>query len=300
MNVMMMSSRLPTRRLEMRRTPVWRASDSSIPDRCITSMPASVPIELDDWVVVETSRGREAARVVIAPSNIAISQISGDLKPVIRVLTSKDIEKMERLRKESAQAVRTFSAKIREHRLHMKPISAEYNFDGTAVTLNFSAPERVDFRELAREMAGILKCRVDLRQVGPRDEARLLGGVGKCGRTLCCATWLPMFPEINMGMAKTQDLALNPGKVSGVCGRLLCCLSYENEQYKQMKAVMPRLGQPVTTPRGEGTVVALQILKDLVTVRLHDDQTDAQFTAVELGLEAPASRRSRPQQQPRR
>ena len=258
----------------------------------------SLQVQSDDWVVVETSRGKEAARVVIAPSNVALSQISGELKPVIRVLNSQDIENMERLRKESAQAVRTFSARIREHRLRMKPISADYNFDGTSVTLNFSAPERVDFRELARDLAGVLKCRVDLRQVGPRDEARLLGGVGKCGRTLCCATWLPMFPEINMGMAKTQDLALNPGKVSGVCGRLLCCLSYENEQYKQMKTVMPKLGQPVSTPRGEGTVVALQILKDLVTVRLDSEQADAQFTAVELGFEAPASRLIRPQQQP--
>jgi cell fate regulator YaaT (PSP1 superfamily) len=257
----------------------------------------SLPVQVDDWVVVETSRGKEAARVVIAPSNVALSQISGELKPVLRVLDRQDIEKMERLRKESAQAVRTFSAKIREHRLNMKPISAEYNFDGSSVTLSFSAPERVDFRDLARDMAGILKCRVDLRQVGPRDEARLLGGVGKCGRTLCCATWLPMFPEINMGMAKTQDLALNPGKVSGVCGRLLCCLSYENEQYKQMKAVMPKLGQKVTTSRGDGTVIALQILKDLVTVRLDSEQADAEFTAAELGFEAAGSRRNRPQQQ---
>jgi len=257
----------------------------------------SLHVRIDDWVVVETSRGNEAARVVIAPSNVALSQISGELKPVIRILNSHDIEKMERLRKESAQAVRAFSAKIREHRLRMKPISAEYNFDGTSVTLNFSAPDRVDFRELARELAGILKCRVDLRQVGPRDEARLLGGVGKCGRTLCCATWLTMFPEINMGMAKTQDLALNPGKVSGVCGRLLCCLSYENDQYKQMKAVMPKLGQPVSTPRGAGMVVALQILKDIVTVRLDGEQADSQFTAVELGFEASEPQRSRPQQQ---
>jgi cell fate regulator YaaT (PSP1 superfamily) len=252
-----------------------------------------VDLSLNDWVVVETSRGKEAARVVIAPSQVALSKIQGELKPVLRVMNQRDIETMDRMRRESAHAVRTFSAKIRELRLPMKPISAEYTFDGASVTLSFSAPERVDFRELAREMAGALRCRVELRQVGPRDEARLLGGVGKCGRTLCCATWLPMFPEINMGMAKTQDLALNPGKVSGVCGRLLCCLSYENEQYRQMKAIMPKLGQKVTTARGEGTVIALQILKDLVTVRLDEDQTDAQFTAVELGFEAPGVKKPR-------
>jgi cell fate regulator YaaT (PSP1 superfamily) len=250
-------------------------------------------VEVDDWVVVETNRGREAARVVIAPSNIALSQISGELKPILRVLEAHDLAHMEQLRSESARAVRIFRDKIREHHLPMKPISAEYNFDGSQVTLHFSAPERVDFRELARDLASELHCRVELRQVGARDEARLLGGVGRCGRTLCCSTWLPMFPEINMGMAKSQDLSLNPSKVSGVCGRLLCCLSYENEQYKQMKAIMPKLGQRVETPGGTATVIALQILKDLVTVRLDADGTETQFTAVDLGFESPTSKKPR-------
>ncbi|CAN5638271.1 hypothetical protein BH23CHL5_BH23CHL5_14780 [soil metagenome] len=251
-------------------------------------------LQLNDWILVETQRGREAAKVVIAPSQVAKSQISGELRPIIRVLSEDDVRTMNRMRRESATAVRTFSAKIREHRLRMKPISAEYNFDGTELALSFSAPERVDFRELARDLAASMKCRVELRQVGQRDEARLLGGVGKCGRTLCCATWLPMFPEINMGLAKTQDLSLNPGKVSGVCGRLLCCLSYENEQYKQMKAVMPKLGQIVPTPRGDGMVVAMQILKDLVTVRLPDEGADAVFPAEELGFGSGQSRQTKP------
>jgi cell fate regulator YaaT (PSP1 superfamily) len=254
---------------------------------------SDLEVEVDDWVVVETNRGREAARVVIAPSNIALSQISGELKPVLRVLEPHDVTRMEQLRGESARAVRVFRDKIRDHHLPMKPIRAEYNFDGSQVTLHFSAPERVDFRELARDLASDLHCRVELRQVGARDEARLLGGVGRCGRTLCCSTWLPMFPEINMGMAKSQDLSLNPSKVSGVCGRLLCCLSYENEQYKQMKAIMPKLGQRVETPGGSATVIALQILKDLVTVRLDADGTETQFTAVELGFEAPGSKKPR-------
>jgi len=258
----------------------------------------STALQLDDWVIVETSRGSEAAKVVIAPSNVALSQINGELKPITRVMDATDIATMERMRRESATAVRTFSARIRHHKLPMKPISAEYSFDGASVVLNFTSADRIDFRELARDMAGQLRCRVELRQVGPRDEARLLGGVGKCGRTLCCATWLPMFPEVNMGMAKSQDLSLNPGKVSGVCGRLLCCLSYENEQYRQMKAVMPKLGQSVQTPRGEGTVFSLQILKDLVTVRLAAEGADAQFTAAELGFEAPGSRKPRIVQAP--
>jgi cell fate regulator YaaT (PSP1 superfamily) len=202
-------------------------------------------------------------------------------------MNDDDVRKMDRLKRDASTAVKTFGAKIRERGLPMKPISAEYNFDGSQLVLNFSASDRIDFRELAKELSGVFRCRVELRQVGPRDEARLLGGLGRCGRTLCCSSWLPVFPEISMNMAKTQDLPLNPGKVSGVCGRLLCCLSYENEQYKQMKAVMPRLGQPIETPGGPGMVVSMQILKELVTVRLAADNTDATFTSVELGFRKP-------------
>jgi cell fate regulator YaaT (PSP1 superfamily) len=141
--------------------------------------------------------------------------------------------------------------------------------------------------DLANDLADELQCRVEMRQVGPRDEARLLGGLGRCGRTLCCSSWLPVFPEISMNMAKTQDLPLNPSKVSGVCGRLLCCLSYENEQYRQMKAMLPRLGQAIETPGGSGVVISLHLLKELVTVRLDDEAGEATFRSDELGLQAP-------------
>jgi cell fate regulator YaaT (PSP1 superfamily) len=176
--------------------------------------------------------------------------------------------------------------------LGIKPISADFGFDGSTVTLNFSVPERERapepgvLRDLARETASALGCRVELRQVGPRDEARLLGGLGRCGRTLCCSSWLPVFPEISMSMAKNQDLPLNPSKVSGVCGRLLCCLSYENDQYRQMKAVMPKLGQVLETPGGIGQVVSMQLLKELVTVRLQEENVEATFRCDELGLGA--------------
>lgn len=246
--------------------------------------PARNGLETGDWIVVETSRGQEAARVVIAPHQVAASQLKGELKPIVRKMSERDIRRMESLRKETATAIRTFSSEIRARRLPMKPISAEYNFDGTQLTLNFSSADRVDFRELARDLNQKMKCRIELRQVSARDEARLLGGLGRCGRTLCCSTWLPMFPEITMGMAKTQDLSLNPSKVSGVCGRLLCCLSYENEQYRQMKAVMPKLGQKTETPRGMGTVVSLQLLKGLVTILLDADNTEETFAARELGF----------------
>jgi cell fate regulator YaaT (PSP1 superfamily) len=202
--------------------------------------PRHHPLDVGDWVVVETSRGKEAGRVVLAPHQVRQNMLEGDLKPILRKLDERDVEKMQRLKRESSTAVKAFGAKARERGLPMKPISAEYNFDGSHLTLNFTSPDRVDFRDLAKELAGVFRCRIELRQVGPRDEARLLGGLGRCGRTLCCSSWLPIYPEISMNMAKTQDLPLNPGKVSGVCGRLLCCLSYENEQYRQMKAVMPR------------------------------------------------------------
>ena len=250
--------------------------------------PGDHGLQVGDWVVVETSRGREAGRVIIAPHQVRLDQLQGDLKPVIRRLDDADVQRMDDLKRQAGSAVKTFGAKIRERRLPMKPISAEYNFDGTQLILNFSAPERVDFRELARELGATFHCRVELHQVGPRDEARLLGGLGRCGRTLCCASWLPVYPEISMNMAKTQDLPLNPAKVSGVCGRLLCCLSYENDQYRQMKAIMPRLGQAIETPAGPGLVISMQILKELVTVRLEADNSEVVFSSEDLGLRAPS------------
>ena len=246
-------------------------------------------LAIGDWCVAETTRGKEAGRVVLAPHQIRLSQLKGELKPIVRRLEDRDVEKMNRLKREAADAVKIFGQKIREMGLPMKPISAEYSFDGSHLTLNFSAPDRVDFRELARELASSFRCRIELRQVGARDEARLLGGLGRCGRTLCCASWLPIFPEVSMGMAKTQDLPLNPQKVSGVCGRLLCCLSYENEQYRQMKAVMPRLGQLIETPGGPGMVIAMQVIREAVTIRFESDGTEATFTVEELGLRQPSS-----------
>lgn len=244
--------------------------------------PGSASVQTGDWVAVETSRGREAARVILAPQQVRMATLDGELKPIVRVLDDDDIARMQQFRNSAAAAVKLFGRKVRERNLPMKPISAEYSFDGSHLTLNYSSPDRVDFRDLAKDLSDTFRCRVELRQIGPRDEARLLGGLGRCGRTLCCSSWLPVYPEISMNLAKTQDLPLNPGKVSGVCGRLLCCLSYENEQYKQMRAVMPRLGQIVETPIGPAMVVAMQILKETVTVRAQVDNADHQFQASEL------------------
>jgi cell fate regulator YaaT (PSP1 superfamily) len=208
------------------------------------------------------------AQVVIAPQQVIASTLDGELRPIIRVATDDDLRMAEEKRGEQGAALRVFAAKIRDHGLPMKPISAEYAFDGSRLTLNFSANGRVDFRELVRDLARHFGCRIELRQIGPRDEARLLGGLGRCGRPLCCSTWLPQFADVSMTMAKTQDLSLNPDKVSGVCGKLLCCLSYENSQYAESRTRLPRLGQEVITEQGPGYVHALQILKETVTIRL--------------------------------
>src|SRR5215208_13073 len=252
--------------------------------------PVQDDLAVGDWVVVPTGRGEEASRVVLAPHQVRKAQLQGDLGSVTRRLNDDDVRRMETHRRRGPEAIKTFGEVARARQLGIKMIAADYGFDGSTVTLNYSVPDRERtpepglLRDLAREAANALSCRVELRQVGPRDEARLLGGLGRCGRTLCCSSWLPVFPEISMSMAKNQDLPLNPAKVSGVCGRLLCCLSYENDQYRQMKAVMPKLGQAIETPGGVGQVVSIQLLKELVTVRLEGDNVEATFRSDELEL----------------
>jgi cell fate regulator YaaT (PSP1 superfamily) len=250
-------------------------------------------LAVGDWVVVPTGRGHEAGQVVIARHQVRRALLNGNPGEVVRRLSGQDIELMEARRRAGADAVRLFGDRARARHLGIKAISAVYAFDGSSIDLHYSCPDRertpdhAVLHDLAGELAAALGCRVELRQVGPRDEARLLGGLGRCGRTLCCSSWLPVFPEISMSMAKNQDLPLNPSKVSGVCGRLLCCLSYENEQYRQMKAVMPKLGQAIETPGGTGMVISMHLLKELVTVRLGDDETEVTFRCEELGLGAP-------------
>jgi len=207
-------------------------------------------------------------------------------------MTDDDVQRMDAQRRRGPEAIKAFREVVRARRLGVKSIAADYAFDGSTVTLSYSvqdrerAPDPSVLRDLTRETASALGCRVELRQVGPRDEARLLGGLGRCGRTLCCSSWLPVFPEISMNMAKNQDLPLNPAKVSGVCGRLLCCLSYENDQYRQMKAVMPKLGQAIETPGGMGQVISMQLLKELVTVRLDQKRSKSRFVAMSLDYRA--------------
>ncbi len=198
--------------------------------------PAEIDIHVGDWVVVESARGQALAQVVIAPGQVVLSEITAPLKPVVRKAAQEDIELASDLRQREVDVVRKSEEVVAEMGLPMKVIAAECNLEANHVTVFFRAEERVDFRDLVKRLTNTLKMRVELRQAGPRDAAKLLGGMGRCGRTLCCSTFLSELTPVSIKMAKDQNLPLNPAKISGVCGRLLCCLSYEVDSYRAEKA----------------------------------------------------------------
>jgi len=254
--------------------------------------PGGIELNVGDWVVVETGRGLELGRVVISPKQVLSSEITEPLKPVLRKASEEDIRQREELRVREKEALKQCQEMIARLSLPMKLLAAEYNLDGTRITFFFSAEGRVDFRELLKELTATLKSRIELRQVGPRDEAKFYGGIGKCGRPLCCTTYLAEFSPVSVRMAKEQDLPLNPMKISGVCGRLLCCLSHECEQYRAMKQKLPPIGQLVTTPMGVATVVGGNPLKETVVVQL-ESQATVELPAEEVRIEDKGAKPSR-------
>lgn len=235
--------------------------------------PAGIDLKENDYVVVETTRGLELGQVVISPQQVLASDVNKPLKPVVRKAEPGDIKRAQELEAKEREALVECGNLINKLNLPMKLLSAEYNLDGNRLTLYFSAAERVDFRELVRELARRLKVKVDMRQTGPRDEAKLMGGIGRCGRLLCCASFLSEFAPVSIKMAKEQDLPLNPMKISGVCGRLMCCLVYENELYHLMKEKLPKNGQTVSTAMGIAKVVSSNPLKETVLVELESEAT---------------------------
>lgn len=230
--------------------------------------PAGIDLAVGDYVVVETSRGLELGQVVIAPTQVLASEVAKPLRSVVRKATEEDRERARKLEAKEAEALAECGQLVEKLELPMKLITAQYNLEDSRLTIYFSAEGRVDFRELVRQLSGRLKIRVELRQVGPRDGAKLIGGFGRCGRPLCCGTFLSEFEPVSIKMAKEQDLPLNPAKISGVCGRLLCCLGYEYQQYRSMKEKLPREGQQVATPMGRATVVGGNPLEETVLVEL--------------------------------
>lgn len=225
-------------------------------------------LAVGEFVVVETARGEEAGKVVIAPHQVEDQEIVGRLKAVRRRASALDLTQMVYYRQKEQDALVRCQEKVETHRLPMKVVRAEYNYDGSRLLFFFTAEKRVDFRKLVQDLARSFKARIELRQVGVRDEAKLIGGAGRCGRLLCCSTWLTDFNPVSIRMAKQQNLPLSPMEISGVCGRLLCCLAYENEMYAETKATLPKRGAIIDTPQGRGKVVQLNIIKETVQVEL--------------------------------
>jgi cell fate regulator YaaT (PSP1 superfamily) len=248
--------------------------------------PAGVELKAGDSVVVQTARGVELGQVTIAPKQVLASEITAELKPIVRKATEEDIKRTQEYAAKEAGALEECAKMVTKLALPMKLVSAEYNLDGTRLTFYFTAEERVDFRELVRELTAYFKTRIELRQIGPRDQAKLVGGLGRCGRALCCESFLTEFSPVSIKMAKEQDLPLDPMKISGVCGRLQCCLSYENAQYREAKALLPRRGVRVETPAGIGIVIGGNPLKETVLVEM-ESAAEAEFPLNQIKILAP-------------
>lgn len=235
--------------------------------------PDSLDINKDDYVVVETARGIEFGNVTVGPKQVSEDEIVQPLKKVIRVAQEEDFIIHQNNKEKAKEAFKICERKIAEHGLEMKLIDVEYTFDNNKVIFYFTADGRVDFRELVRDLAAIFKTRIELRQIGVRDEAKMIGGLGPCGKPICCATFLGEFEPVSIKMAKEQSLSLNPSKISGLCGRLMCCLKYEQEVYEELLKNIPAVGSIVLTPEGKGTVIETFTLLQMVKVRvkLEDD-----------------------------
>ena len=240
--------------------------------------PENLKIEQGDHVVVETARGIEYGYVVLGIKEVEEDKIIQPLKPVMRVATPEDDERADKNREREKEAFKICQEKIRKHDLDMKLIDAEYTFDNNKVLFYFTADGRIDFRELVKDLAAVFKTRIELRQIGVRDETKILGGIGICGRPLCCHSYLAEFVPVSIKMAKEQNLSLNPTKISGVCGRLMCCLKNEQETYEELNSRLPNVGDYVTTPDGlKGEVHSLSVLRQLVKVVVNLDNDEKEI-----------------------
>jgi cell fate regulator YaaT (PSP1 superfamily) len=244
--------------------------------------PGELIIPAGEFVIVETVRGIEYGKVVISNKQVDENDIVLPLKKVIRIADAKDKWIVEENKKAAREAYDICLKKVEEHGLEMKLVDVEYTFDRNKVIFYFTADGRVDFRELVKDLAAIFRTRIELRQIGVRDEAKMLGGIGPCGRMLCCSTFLGDFDPVSIKMAKDQNLSLNPTKISGLCGRLMCCLKYENEEYETAKEQLPDLGEYVETPHGLGKVIGLNILERLLQVELSEHGRVVEYTLDEL------------------
>ena len=247
--------------------------------------PGKLEIKPQDRVIVETARGVEFGKVVTGPKEVEDDKITQPLKSVIRIANEEDYKKEEKNREKEKEAFNICLEKIRKHGLEMKLIDAEYTFDNNKVLFYFTADGRIDFRELVKDLASVFRTRIELRQIGVRDETKIRGGIGICGRPLCCHTYLSEFAPVSIKMAKEQNLSLNQTKISGVCGRLMCCLKNEQETYEELNKKLPGLGDTVTTPDGlTGTVHSVNVLRQRVKVivEINDEKEIQEFPVDDL------------------
>lgn len=233
--------------------------------------PVDIKLEQGEMVIVETARGVECGEVVNPAREVDESEVVAPLKKVMRKATEEDLNQVEGNRKKSEEAYQICLEKIQKHNLDMKLIDVEYTFDNNKILFYFTADGRIDFRELVKDLAAVFRTRIELRQIGVRDEAKMMGGLGVCGRSLCCSTHLTEFHPVSIKMAKEQSLSLNPTKISGTCGRLMCCLKYEQEAYEDLLRRIPRVGALVQTPVGTGSVMYVSLLEEKVKVKLDNN-----------------------------
>ena len=234
--------------------------------------PGELHIEEGMHVIVDTAMGEEYGEVVIASKEVEDSEISEPLKKILRVSSHKDEKIFSELKAKEPEALRICEEKVKKHGLEMKLIDCEYKFDGSKLIFYFTADGRIDFRELVKDLAAIFRTRIELRQIGVRDEVKRMGGLGMCGRELCCCSFLGNFATVSIKMAKEQNISLNPSKISGRCGRLMCCLNYEEEVYEEKLKRLPKIGAIVKTEDGTGEVVSIETLKEIVRVKFEDGE----------------------------
>ncbi|WP_141522034.1 PSP1 domain-containing protein [Bacillus toyonensis] len=244
--------------------------------------PNQFHISENEFVIVETVRGIEYGKVVITKKQVDENDVVLPLKKVIRIANENDRTIVDENKHAAKEAYQVCQQKVVEHNLDMKLVDVEYTFDRNKIIFYFTADGRIDFRELVKDLAAIFRTRIELRQIGVRDEAKMLGGIGPCGRMLCCSTFLGDFEPVSIKMAKDQNLSLNPAKISGLCGRLMCCLKYENDEYEAAKEQLPDLDQRIQTPHGTGRVIGLNILERLIQVELVDKERIVEYTLDEL------------------
>ena len=234
--------------------------------------PQKLELEIGTKVIVETALGDEYGEVVIGNKKISEENLSNQLKKVIRIATDKDTKSYKEYKEKEPDALKKCQEKIQKHGLDMKLIDAEYKFDGSKLIFYFTADGRIDFRELVKDLAAIFRTRIELRQIGVRDEIRRMDGIGPCGRQLCCCSFLGNFETVSIKMAKEQNISLNPSKISGCCGRLMCCLKYEECVYSEKLKRLPKIGAIVKTEEGTGEVCGIETLKEIVKVKLYDGE----------------------------